>query len=338
MLKSRNLQLGILYACIVVAFLAICYLLDIARPEWGLATTVVLFGPSHEQTTKRALARLTATAAAGASLLILDAIASSNEAAFILAAALFITGHLAIRSRQWAYYYFVFGATLAILGFDTVVMKASEELTQNFVQRLVQIGLAILVTVPPLLIYLNWNALESDDNSAEQAAEPSHFMFFLRGLFCCLGLTLLWLAGPFPSFDRVCLITAILLSASATMTTLAPMLRAGIIGLLAAFVSVVLIRLLFSVIPDHWAARTLIVSGCFGWAMARSMASKKNGMTWKIAMIVTTVLLTVEASPMADPKTYFLLVAVLLISIAVVAIGQVAANLLMSRRPLGPMP
>ena len=338
MLKSRNLQLGILYACIVVAFLAICYLLDIARPEWGLATTVVLFGPSHEQTTKRALARLAATAAAGVSLLILDAIASSNEAAFILAAALFITGHLAIRSRQWAYYYFLFGATLAILGFDTVVMKASEELTQNFVQRLVQIGLAILVTVPPLLIYLNWNALESDDNSAEQAAEPSHFMFFLRGLFCCLGLTLLWLAGPLPSFDRVCLITAILLSASATMTTLAPMLRAGIIGLLAAFVSVVLIRLLFSVIPDHWAARTLIVSGCFGWAMARSMASEKNGMTWKIAMIVTTVLLTVEASPMADPKTYFLLVAVLLISIAVVAIGQVAANLLMSRRPFGPMP
>ena len=338
MTKSRNFQLGILYVCIVFAFLAICYLLDLARPEWGLATTVVLFGPSHEQTTKRALARLAATAAAGVSLLILDAIATTKEAAFILAAALFITGHLAIRSRQWAYYYFVFGATLAILGFDTVVTQASEELTQNFVQRLVQIGLAILVTVPPLLVYLHWNALESDDNSAEQAPEPSHFMFFLRGLFCCLGLTLLWLAGPFPGFNLVCLITAILLSASATMTTLAPMLRAGITGLLAAFVSVVLIRLLWSVIPDHWAARTLIVSGCFGWAMARSMASAKNGMTWKIAMIVTTVLLTVEASPIEAPKTYFLLVAVLLISIAVVAVGQVAANLLMSRRPFGPMP
>ena len=38
------------------------------------------------------------------------------------------------------------------------------------------------------------------------------------------------------------------------------------------------------------------------------------------------------------PKTYFSLVAVLLISIAVVAVGQVAANLLMSRRPFGPMP
>ena len=87
MTKSRNFQLGILYACSVFAFLAICYLLDVARPEWGLATSVVLFGPSHEQTTKRALARLAATAAAGASLLILDAIASSNEAAFILAAA-----------------------------------------------------------------------------------------------------------------------------------------------------------------------------------------------------------------------------------------------------------
>jgi hypothetical protein len=68
------------------------------------------------------------------------------------------------------------------------------------------------------------------------------------------------------------------------------------------------------------------------------MASIKNGMTWKIAMIVTTVLLTVEASPIAAPKTYFLLAAVLMISIAVVAIGQVAANLLMSRRPFGPMP
>lgn len=43
------------------------------------------------------------------------------------------------------------------------------------------------------------------------------------------------------------------------------MLRAGIIGLLAAFVSVVLVRLLFSVIPDHWTVRTLIVSGGFGW-------------------------------------------------------------------------
>ena len=72
--------------------------------------------------------------------------------------------------------------------------------------------------------------------------------------------------------------------------------------------------------------------------MARSMASAKNGMTWKIALIVTTVLLTVEPSPIADPKTYFLLVAVLMISIAVVAIGQIAANLLMSRRPFGPMP
>ena len=55
-------------------------------------------------------------------------------------------------------------------------------------------------------------------------------------------------------------------------------------------------------------------------------------------MIVTTVLLTVEATPIADPKTYFLLVAVLLISIAVVAVGQVAANLLMSGQPFGPMP
>lgn len=65
------------------------------------------------------------------------------------------------------------------------------------------------------------------------------------------------------------------------------------------------------------------------------MASANNGMTWKI---VTTVLLTIEASPIAAPKTYFMLVAVLLISIAVVAFGQVAANLLMSRRPFGPMP
>ena len=73
----------------------------------------------------------------GVSLLILDAIASSNEAAFILATALFITGHLAIRSCQWACYYFVFGANLAILGFDTVVTQASGELIQNFVQRLV---------------------------------------------------------------------------------------------------------------------------------------------------------------------------------------------------------
>jgi hypothetical protein len=338
MIKSRNFQLGMLYACIVFAFLAICYLLDIARPEWGLASTVVLFGPSHEQTTKRALARLAATAAAGVSLLILDAISTTNEAAFILAAALFITGHLAIRSRQWAYYYFVFGATLAILGFDSVVMKASEDLTQNFVQRLFQIGLAILVTVPPLLVYLNWHTPESDDKTAEPTPEPSHFLFFVRGLVCCLGLTLLWVAGPFPGFDRVCLITAILFSASATMTTLAPMLRAGLAGLLAAFVSVVLIRLLWSGIPDYWAARALIVSGCFGWAMARSMASAKNGMTWKIALIVTTVLLTVEASPITAPKTYFLLVAVLLISIAVVSISQVAASLLTYRRPFGPMP
>lgn len=338
MTENRNFQLGILYACSVFVFLAICYLLDIARPEWGLATSVVLFGPSHEQTTKRALARLSATAAAGVSLLILDAIATTKGAAFILAAALFITGHLAIRSRQWAYYYFVFGATLAILGFDTVVTQASEDLTQNFLQRLFQIGLAILVTVPPLLVYLHWNARQSADKTAELAQEPSHFLFLLRGLVCCLGLTLLWQAGPFPGFDRVCLITAILLSASATMTTLAPMMRAGITGLLAAFVSVVLIRLLWSLIPDHWAARTLIVSGCFGWAMARSMASIKNGMTWKIAMIVTTVLLTVEAPPTADPKTYFLLVAALLTSIIIVAIGQVAANLLMSRRPFGPMP
>ena len=223
MTKSRNFQLGVLYACSVFVFLAICYLLDIARPEWGLATSVVLFGPSHEQTTKRALARLAATAAAGASLLILDAVATTKEAAFILAAALFITGHLAIRSREWAYYYFVFGATLAILGFDTVVMQASEELTQNFVQRLVQIGLAILVTVPPLLIYLNWNLPEPDGKTVEQEPEPSHLIFLVRGLVCCLGLTLLWLVGPFPGFDLVCLMTAILLSASATMTTLAPM-------------------------------------------------------------------------------------------------------------------
>ena len=132
---------------------------------------------------------------------------------------------------------------------------SSEDLTHNFVQRLFQIGLAILVTVPPLLVYLNWNSPAADDRTAEQAPEPSHLMFFVRGLFCCLGLTLLWLAGPFPGFDRVCLITAILLSASATMTTLAPMLRAGITGLLAAFVSVVLIRLLWSGIPDYWAAR-----------------------------------------------------------------------------------
>ena len=116
------------------------------------------------------------------------------------------------------------------------------------------------------------------------------------------------------------------------------MLHAGIIGLLAALVSVVLVRLLFSVLPDHWTARTLIVSGCFGWAVARSMASAKNGMTWKIAMIVTTVLLTIAASPIAAPKTYFMLVAVLWISIAVVAFGQVAANILMYRRPFGPMP
>ena len=65
--------------------------------------------------------------------------------------------------------------------------------------------------------------------------------------------------------------------------------------------------------------------------MARSMASIKNRMTWKIAMIVTTVLLTVEAPPIAAPKTYFLLVAVLFPTITIVAIGQVAANLLMSR-------
>jgi hypothetical protein len=72
--------------------------------------------------------------------------------------------------------------------------------------------------------------------------------------------------------------------------------------------------------------------------MARSMASAKNGMTWKIALIVTTVLLTVEASPIAAPKTYFLLAAALMISIALVAIGQIAAILLMAHRPFGPMP
>ena len=63
---------------------------------------------------------------------------------------------------------------------------------------------------------------------------------------------------------------------------------------------------------------------------------QSNG--FNAASLVTTVLLTVEASPIAAPKTYILLVDVLLISIAVVAIGQVAANLLMSRRPFGPMP
>ncbi len=121
-------------------------------------------------------------------------------------------------------------------------------------QRLFQIGLAIVVTIPPLLIYLNWNAPQSEGKPAEQAPEPSHWMFFMRGVVCCLGLTLLWHAGPFSGFDRVCLLTVILLSASATMTTLAPMLRAGIIGMLAAFVYVVLIRLLWNAIPDQWAA------------------------------------------------------------------------------------
>lgn len=71
--------------------------------------------------------------------------------------------------------------------------------------------------------------------------------------------------------------------------------------------------------------------------MARSMASIENGLTWKIALIVTTVLLTVEASPIADPKTYFLLVAILLISIAVVAFSQVAAKQITCRRPLEPI-
>ena len=71
--------------------------------------------------------------------------------------------------------------------------------------------------------------------------------------------------------------------------------------------------------------------------MARSMASAKNGMTWKIAMIVTTVLLTVEAPPIAAPKTYFLLVAVLFTSITIVAFSQVAAKQITCRRPLEPI-
>lgn len=323
---SRPAQFGWLYGSIVFTFLTVCNLTQLSRPEWGLATTVVLFGSEREQTIKKCFQRLAATLAAGGVLLLMHELDSVQTYVFLICICILVGAHLSLRYPNDAYFYFVFALTLAVLGFSVADSWGSGNVQASFRIRVIQIGLASLITLPPLLCFLRFNPSEVATPSSSRRDLPTHADIFLRAALIGILFGVVFFYFRIPGILLGGIMVATFFAASATMCSPLPILRLGLAAFLAAMLFSTVAKFVLSYLGSVPEFAALAIATFCGWLMSKSMADPEHGMAWKLVLIFSVVLYSAGANLITDASACFQMLFVFTACITMIAFSHLLVS------------